>query len=235
MMTFLRTVEIKGLKMKRPAFTMIELVMVIVVLGILAALAMPRLDRDLRQEAADTILSNIRYTQHLALTDNKHMFNNAKWQQRFWRIVFSTCTGNDRYFMVGTDDDMEDSTNAFFDQSEAALDPRTGKPLFWTNGQDCSNGGNGDVSEEVFISKKYGITAVVSSGSCSNTANSMGHIGFDNLGRPHYGFSSSTQPNYSSIITSKCTFTFTLSDGDTFAIDIEPQTGYAYISDQDAS
>ncbi len=226
--------DIKGFKMKRVAFTMLELVFVIIVLGILAALAMPRLDRDLKQEAADHILSNIRYTQHLALTDNKHMFNNAKWQQRFWRIVFSTCTGNDRYFMVGTDDNMEDASNAFFDQSEAALDPRTGKPLFWTNGNDCSSGGDGIVSEEVFISKKYGITAVVSSGGCGD-GTTMGHIGFDNLGRPHYGFSNSTQPNYASIITSNCTFTFTMSGGDTFSIDIMPETGYAYISDQSAS
>ena len=220
--------------MKRNAFTMIELVFVIVVLGILAALAMPRLDRDLKQEAADSILSNIRYTQHLALTDNKHMFNNAKWQQRFWRIVFSTCTGSDRYFMVGTDDNMEDATNAFFDQSEAALDPRTGKPLFWTNGSDCSSGGDGTVSEEVFISKKYGITTIVSSGDCGD-GTTMGHIGFDNLGRPHYGFSDSTQPNNASIIIEKCIFTFTMSDGDTFAIDIEPETGYAQIVGQEDS
>jgi len=55
----------------KSAFTMIELILVIVVLGILAALAMPRVDRDSRQEAADNILSAIRYTQHLALMDNK--------------------------------------------------------------------------------------------------------------------------------------------------------------------
>ena len=220
--------------MKRVAFTMLELVFVIVVLGILAALAMPRLDRDLKQEAADSILSNIRYTQHLALTDNKHMFNDTKWQQRFWRIVFSTCTGNNRYFMVGTDDNMEDASNAFFDQSEAALDPRSGKPLFWTNGDDCSSGGDGSVSEDIFISKKYGITTVASSGSCGD-GTTMGHIGFDNLGRPHYGFSTSTQPNYASIITSKCTFTFTMSDSDTFSIDIEPETGYAQIVGQPSS
>jgi len=219
----------------RTGFTMIEFVMVIVVLGILAAMAMPRLDRDLEQEAADNILSHIRYTQHLALTDNKQKFNKAKWQQRFWRIVFSTCTGTDRYFMIGADDDMEGSSNAFFDKTEAATDPKNGKLYFWTNGQSCSTGGDKDTSEDIFISKKYGITAVQSSGSCSNTASSMGHIGFDNLGRPHYGFSTSSTPDYSSLITSTCTFTFTLSDGTTFSINVEPETGYAYISGQSSS
>ena len=71
------------------AFTMIELIFVIVVLGILAALAMPRLDRDLRQEAKDNILSAIRYTQHLALNDDKTVPGTA-WQANLWNIVFQS-------------------------------------------------------------------------------------------------------------------------------------------------
>jgi len=48
---------IKNTKMQNSAFTLLELVFVILVLGILTALAIPRIDRDLRQEAADNILS----------------------------------------------------------------------------------------------------------------------------------------------------------------------------------
>ena len=217
--------------MKRSAFTMVELVMVIVVLGILAAVSLPKLDRDIKQEAADSILSDIRYTQHLALMDNKHDFDNPKWHQRFWRIVFSTCTGSDKYYMIGTDDDMESSTNAFFDETEAAIDPANGKPMFWTNGTACQNGGDGTVSERIFISKEYGIKDVNQTGGCANAA----HIGFDHLGRPHRGFSNSSQPNYSSIMTTDCQFIFTLSDNTTFSITVEKETGYAYISDQPES
>jgi len=210
---------------------MIELVFVIVVLGILAALAIPRMERDLKQEAADNILSAIRYTQHLALIDNKQKFDNPKWQQRFWRIVFGSCTGNDKYYMVGSDDDMTGSTNAYFTQDEAALDPVNGKSMFWTNGTDCSTGGDNTVSKNIFISKKYGINAVTPGGGCTNL-----YLGFDHLGRPYNsGFPNSSVPNNSGTISSECTFTFTLSDGDNFKINIKPETGYAFIDGQTGS
>ncbi len=212
---------------------MIELVMVIVVLGILAALAIPRFDRDLKQEASDHILSSIRYTQHLALMDYKHEFNDSYWQQRFWRIVFGTCTGSDKYYMIGSDDSKDSANNAYFDQNESAIDAITGKPIFWTNGTDCTSGGDGSVSEDIFISKKYGITAVTSSGGCNGGV----HIAFDHLGRPHHGvnFSQSTVPNYSGYMKNICSFTYTMSDGDTFIIDILPETGYASIRGQEGS
>lgn len=220
------------------AFTMVELVFVIVVLGILAALAMPRLDRDLKQEAADNILSSIRYTQHLALQDYKHKFYEPKWQQRFWRIVFNTCTGTDKFYMVGSDNDMESSSNAFFDRNESAIDPANGKLMFWVGGDDCSGGGDSTVSEEIFISKKYGITAVtpLAGSGCSSAA----HIAFDHLGRPHHGanFSQSGTTGhdiYSGYMKTACTFTFTMSNSDTFAISIEPETGYAEIVGQPGS
>ncbi len=75
--------------MKKTAFTMIELVLVIVVIGILAALAMPRLDRDLRQEAKDNLLSAIQYTQHLALIDDKTAPGTA-WQANLWKIAIGS-------------------------------------------------------------------------------------------------------------------------------------------------
>ncbi|NOR56703.1 MAG: prepilin-type N-terminal cleavage/methylation domain-containing protein [Sulfurovum sp.] len=212
----------------RPAFTMIELVFVIVVLGILASLAMPRLDRDLKQEAADSILSDIRYTQHLALVDNMHEYDDVKWQQKFWRVVFSNC-GSDLFYMVGSDTSKDDSLSANFALEEAATDPTNGKPMFNSCGTD-----NSAYSERIFITNKYGITAVAASNACSNN-NSNKYIGFDHLGRPHYGFSAATAPDYSSHITSTCTFTFTMSDGDTFGIEILPETGYAQIVGQDAS
>lgn len=214
-----------GYNMKKEAFTMIELVLVIVVLGILAAMAMPRLDRDLQQEAADTILSNIRYTQHLALTDDKHRFNDPTWQRAFWRISFENCSGGNIFLTVGTDMDGQGD----IDLNEAALDPTNGKPMFWRNTLSCQPGDDlSSSSENIFVGKKNGVTAVTGAGSCAGVQ----YIGFDHLGRPHVGFTNSGIPDYSSYINTRCTFTFTMSSGPALVINIEPETGYSYIANQ---
>ena len=55
----------------KKAFTMLELVVVIVVIGIIAVAALPRINDDHIAEAADQVMSHIRYTQHLAMQDSK--------------------------------------------------------------------------------------------------------------------------------------------------------------------
>ena len=204
---------------------MIELVFVIVVLGIIAMAAIPRLDRDRVQEAADAVLSNIRYTQHLALLDNKQKFDDAQWQREFWRIEFESCAAaSGLFFSIGSDLAHSGSIA----QTEAALDPANGKPLFWLNTANCANGGDGTVSENIFLSKKFGVSGVAGTGGC----NAIQYIGFDHLGRPHTGFTASAIPNNASYMNAQCTLTFTMASGDTFAVTIQPETGYAQIVGQ---
>ena len=221
---------------KKSGFTILELVIVIAVLGILAAMAIPRMERDLKQEAADHILSQIRYTQHLALNDNKQNFNNHLWQRSFWRIVFSRCKDSSGlFYMIGSDDNKKGSTNGFFAKTEAAIDPLTGKPYFWQNTARCDGGGDGTVSEEIFLTRRFGITKVTNS--CDKTNGSATHIGFDHLGRPFHGvaFTRSNINDYGGYAPNGCTFTFTLSNGESFQIRIEPETGYAHIVGQVSS
>lgn len=211
----------------RYAFTMIELIFVIVVLGILASIALPRLDRDHKQDAADSILSNIRYTQHLALMDYKHKFDNNKWQQRFWKIMFSTCANGDIFYRIGTDDDMD--SGGTFEETEAAIDPINGKPIYLADA-DATCDDDTTVSSEIFLTKRFGVTDVDNS-ACNN----LSHIGFDHLGRPHQGFGNSASADYDSYMDTNCTFTVTMSDGDTFDISIAQESGYAQILGQDGS
>jgi len=72
----------------KKAFTMIELIFVLVVIGILAATIIPRMKTNPVQEAAIDLVAQIRYTQHLAMSDDKYDKNNASWYKNRWQIVF---------------------------------------------------------------------------------------------------------------------------------------------------
>jgi len=198
--------------MKHSAFTMLELIFVIVVLGILSALAMPRLDRDLRQEAKDNLLSAIRYTQHLALTDNKTNPSDTNWQKKLWMIQFLRFDGKLRY-RIGADT----NGGGAIDKVEAAIDPVNGKYIY-NNSTSLQN----DESPNIFLGKLYGIDSLSLSGGCTSQ-----HIAFDNLGRPFNGITTATN-NYSKYMTSICTMTFGFASSgiNDLIVTISPETGY---------
>ncbi|PHS33682.1 MAG: prepilin-type cleavage/methylation domain-containing protein [Sulfurovum sp.] len=210
--------------MKRQAFTMIELVMAIVVIGILAALAMPRLERDIRQEAADSILSAIRYAQHYALMDNVIDPNELKWQRKFWRFGFQGCSDNGIFYYVASDKD----TGGNIDAGEEIIDPATNLPMIGLNGAPCASdlSGQTNASANIFITKRFGITSANISwgGGCTGGSN---YIGFDNLGRPHRGYTASVIPNYASLVTTDCNLTLTFEQDDIAPLifSIEKETG----------
>lgn len=198
---------------KRKAFTMLEAIMVIVVMGIIAAVAIPRLENDTTQEASDQILSDIRYAQHLALTDDVTNPANANWQRAFWSIRFQNQGGRWLY-TIGSDKNLGGN----IDKNEAAIDPLSGLPLYGNNTADDAS-----VSPHIKIFKKS-ITNIAFEG-CGQT------IGFDRLGRPHSGFNDLSSPDYSSRLAGVCTITFTHPNGN-FTIQINPETGYAFRTDQ---
>ena len=224
------------------AFTMIELVMAIIVLGILAALAIPRMERDIRQEAADNILSAIRYTQHMALTDNvtdprdSDAFKRDKWQRAFWRFGIEGCSDTGIFYYVSSDKDYQGD----IDTNEIVNDPANGLHLMGSNGAPCETQTQSGASPNIFLTKKYGITdgdiSFINCDPVSGTSNGK-YIGFDYLGRPHRGFaggSGSSTPDYASIIHTDCTIVinFGSSGLEDINITIEKGTGHAYIGGQ---
>jgi prepilin-type N-terminal cleavage/methylation domain-containing protein len=187
----------KTLHKHTKAFTMLELVFVIVVLGILASLALPRMDRDLRQEAKDNILSAIRYTQHLALNDDKTDPSDTLWQKKLWKISFST-SGNNlaNFYTISSDADQD----GFVDKDESAIDPVNGKYMYNLGGNTVIEP---DESPNIFIGKTYGVNSITFSDACNDAQ----HIAFDHLGRPHNDIGDA-ENDYDEYMDSDCTIQF---------------------------
>lgn len=84
----------------KKAFTMLELVFVIVVIGILAAVIIPNTRTNPVAEAAIELVSKIRYAQHLAMLDDKYDATpGSQWFKNRWQIVLSG-TNNELYSIV---------------------------------------------------------------------------------------------------------------------------------------
>jgi type II secretory pathway pseudopilin PulG len=223
---------------------MIELVFVIVVLGILASLAMGRMERDLKQEASESILSHIRLTQQLALRDNKHRSDNdAEWQKTYWRFQFTNCSfGGDVKPVYSVGSSNINSSTGKLSKTDTAIDPINGKYMFAT----CNSSmiGN-DISESIFIGKHFGVKKLEMK-KCTTPQYTGQNFGFDYMGRLHVGISGyDGTDNFSKLATRDCELRVTMgtdinNDGavdsnDNFKIIIEPETGHAYIFDQNKS
>ena len=208
---------------KKYGFTMIELVFVIVVLGILASLAMGRMERDLTQEASETVLSHIRLAQQLALRDNKHRSDNLpNWQKAYWQIDFN-CDSSCRY-LVGSDINLDGAIS----KEESAIDPADGKYIF------NDNSGDLEMSDKVLLAKKFGINSITPSIGCDDRislSTNRDSIAFDYLGRPHVDINISTN-TFSQIIQTDCNLTFGMEASDSFTITITSETGHSFIVGQ---
>lgn len=217
--------------MKKSAFTLIELVFVIVILGILASLATSRIDRDLKQEAAETILSHIRLAQQLALNDNKHRSDSdSKWQTAYWRFEYEKCDLVDKYiYRIGSDTDLSGGIN----KEESALDPINGKYIWADGACDSFEDLETDESRDVYLFGRFGVEHIdhsTTAGSCTSQ-----NIAFDFFGRPHTGIKDykNNDSNFQNLMTTDCTLTFEMSDETEFQIIIENETGHAYIVGQE--
>ncbi len=194
---------------------MLELIAVIVIVAILSIIMIPRFSDSKLREAADQIISHIRYTQHLAMIDDRYNPVNQYWHKERWQISFRQCAGsNEWYYIVGHDL----NNGSGIGKTESAVNPSDRKYLFTLNTCDLTD----DESSEIMITKKFGISNIIFSSSCGDNQ----YIAFDTLGRP---YKKTLGSDALDIITNRCDIKFISVDGD-FNISIEPETGYVRLS-----
>jgi Tfp pilus assembly protein FimT len=203
--------------MKRFAFTMLELVFVIIVIGILAVLAMPSFNSNPLQKAAEQVAGHIRYTQHLAMVDDKFDPNDQLWFRENWQIEFVSTASNVWYKIYSDMDHLGNSDNAT--HREPALDPLTGDTL----------DGNSDITD---LKKKYAIKSVIFSANCKGNGTGK-ELAFDALGRPYFYITIANPPvtNMNQyLLTSDCNITLVHQNEGNATITVRPETGYVSIS-----
>ena len=239
----------------KKAFTLIELVLVVVIIGIVSAAIVPRFNRSTLDEAAHQIISHIRYTQHLALMDDKYDPTDSTWFKERWQLSFSRSVDSQNVWAYSIFSDANHDGNPNL-RNEIARDPMNpgtlnslGQIVSSKPGQYLSGGFSGVLdledsrrSKKMTLNNKYGINWISFSRSCSSgnpgTLNQSRRIIFDKIGRPYYYYkkdstSTAAQP-YSDmhLIESQCIITlYENSDksGKNIRIAIEPETGYAHL------
>jgi prepilin-type N-terminal cleavage/methylation domain-containing protein len=213
------------------AFTLVEFVFVIVAVGILAAIIIPRMQSSTLRVAADQVASHIRYTQHLAMMDDKFDPKDRFWFRRRWQIIFQSIEGYQTYSIFS--DDVGGSTGNP-DKDEIAVNPLNPSKIL--SGASSSGSVKYDkdfITKEMNLGHKYGITNVVFDNSCSPGigANKARRIVFDYLGRPIKGSISSDTSPYPAgrLLTQECIITLTNDANENINITIQPETGYASV------
>ena len=214
--------------MNKKAFTLIELVFVIVIAGILMTIAIPRFKKNDLDKAAEQIASHIRYTQHLAMQDDKFDPNDPNWYKKRWGIFFTEaniCGGKSIRYTVYADS-SGNSTGNPNSINEVAPDPEDNS-IRMTGGWSSGPGGV-YCNEKYDLGKKFSVKDISFSGGCpSNTKTVL----FDELGRPMKKNSNPNRRAYEDIMSDDCKIKIENSSGKQKLITIIKQTGYVVISD----
>lgn len=222
--------------MKHNAFTMLELIFVIVVAGIIIALAMPRMDDSNLRQAADQVVRHIQYTQHLAMMDDKFDDGESNWFNRRWTLRFqpNVVFGGKPFNNAWTYTIFSDLPN--FAGHHPDLNGMARNPLdtnkFLSGGYDNTlSPEDSRAMKELQLNKNFGIQNITFSGGCRANVQ---YLHFDYLGRPMNSFPNNAPyetvtPGWHKLLTARCIITLTDASGNNVQIGVEPETGYAHI------
>jgi prepilin-type N-terminal cleavage/methylation domain-containing protein len=210
------------------AFSLIELIFVIVIIGIISSLVIPSFKTNPLQEAAIQLASDIRYTQHLAMSSDNYNAKTTAWFQNRWRLKFyKGIKSNDKIaYTICNKEDSHTNVKVL----NVARNPLNSLQLL--SGGHSSSSTKLDIQSENFLGMKklnlgesYNITSYSLSGGCRYS-----RISFDYLGRPLYKDPNKLTSTYKEddnfiLIIKPCQITLTSSTDEEINLIIEAETG----------
>ena len=214
------------------AFTLLELVVVIVLIGILSSVAIWKFKADKLVEATDQVVSHIRYTQHLAMQDNKFKVRArngevSKWYRQRWNLAFQ----NEKSWKYTVFYDIDSKKPNEFSgnlnsNKEVAKDPANNSKFLSAGWSGISKEDCEQASQKFNLGKIFGIIDVKFSKNCGNRAKTLS---FDEFGRPMQPVTATgnggAQRGYDKILLKRCEITLK-TDSKQSIISIEPITGF---------
>lgn len=227
--------------MKNKAFTIVEIILVIVIFGIIISIAKFYYKDNLFLKGVEQILNDIKYVRYLSLLQDNFKskeFDNAKreWFKAKWQIYFiksKSATNNELTYTIFLDKNGDGNanlgkTNQNIDR-EIAVNILNSKKLMNSGQSGVINKDDIKATKRFNIEKTYGITKVEFLGSCKGTT----RIVFDDLLRIYGPLKNSNNLYDKNIFTKneKCILKFTNIENKNMYIVIDSATGYAYIDD----
>ena len=238
----------------RFAFTLLELIFVIIVVGILAVVLYPRIGTQNLDQAASKFIETIRYTQHLAMIDDKFAPDEKftpyddstrqkkatqQWFKQWWAFQVwsyngasysSACDRRGPGLIVFSDKPSKNAGNYEFNTQpslgETAKDPFTKKRMAACITESSY------VNDEYNLYKSFNIEKIIISTPCTVRKN---YLVFDELGRPHcmYPQNSNDLQPYKYIINTQVKYTLCANSScdENRSICVEPRTGFVHRCD----
>lgn len=223
------------------AFTLLELIIVMIIIGIISVIASTAFQRDTLNPATNQLLDHIRYTQQLALNqdmfipapdlssftgDDRRVKDSRQWFKKWWQIQFHEDDGD---YTIYSDAPTNSAATNQYDQEandgvdQIATDPQSGEFLA---------GESSKVTEGYLrlanLKEEYGVE--ISMAGCGQSK----HLHFDHLGRPHCSKRDDDGSDYPYTNLAQKYITVTLTDQNeenSKTICVTPISGYAYIAE----